>query len=112
VPECSFNLTQLELHTDGGSVALLADANNLPGATLFQGPLGNPDPQGFLKAAVNPPIAITGGQTYWLAEGVGKCSIASQGAMMPYYGGDTLNGPWMGPFMGHQWTAHAVGQCP
>lgn len=111
-PGCSYNLTKLQLHTDAGAVALLADNNNFPGATLFQGPLSNPDPQGFLTATVNPPLAIDGAQTYWIAEGVGKCSIATQGDMVPYYGGDTLNGPWMGPFMGHHWLAHAVGQCP
>jgi hypothetical protein len=112
VPSCGFNVTRLELHTDGGSVALLADAGNFPGPLLFQGVLGAPDASGFLGADVNPPIALVGGQKYWLAEAVGICSIAANGSAPTYYGsfGD-LSGPWSGPFNGHAWTAHVVGEC-
>src|SRR5262249_33719216 len=40
IPGCSFNVTRIELHTSGGSLALLAaGANGQPGATLFQGML-------------------------------------------------------------------------
>lgn len=112
VPTCGFNVTRIELHTNAGSVALLADNGGKPGATLFQGVLGPPDPQGWLGADVSPPIAVTGGTVYWIAEAVGTCSIASSGTTPPYYGGQSLNGPWDGPYMGHNWTSHVKGECP
>src|SRR5262249_35528976 len=112
IPGCSFNVTRIELHTGPGSVALLADgANGQPGAVLFQGMLGPPDPMGWEGADVVPKIALTGGQTYWIAEAVGPCSTATQGVMQPYWGSfNTLNGPWSGPFMQHNWTSHVIGE--
>jgi hypothetical protein len=113
VPTCSFPLETLALHTDSGSVAVLSDSNDFPGAVLFQGPLGPPDPQGWLTASVSPAVNLVGGQTYWIAENVGVCSIAAAGVDYPYYGSfGNLAGPWDGPFVGgHAWTfkAHPLG---
>jgi hypothetical protein len=114
VPSCSFNVTRIELHSDNGNVALLADANDFPGATLFEGPLGAPDAQGWIGSDVAPPIALTGGATYWLAENVGVCSTATGGTPPTYYGSfNTLAGPWEGPYMDNFniFTAHIIGEC-
>jgi hypothetical protein len=111
-PSCGFNTTRIELHTDGPSVALLSSANGLPGATLFQGPLGPSDPQGWKGADINPPIALTGGQLYWIVEAAGLCSIADVGVTPTYYAAPTLNGPWDGPYVGHHWTSRVKGECP
>jgi hypothetical protein len=115
VPTCGFNVTRIELHSDMGNVALLADSNGFPGATLFQGQLSQPDPEGWIGANVMPPLALTGGQTYWIAENVSLCSIAQQGlgTAQQYYGSfNTLAGPWEGPYMGEAWTARIIGECP
>ena len=114
VPGCSFNMTRLEIHTDPGNVALLADANDAPGAVIFQGPLGAPDAQGWRGADVVPPKPLVGGQKYWIAENVGQCSTTSAGTAQPYYGSfGNLSGPWDGPFQGGNiWTSHVIGECP
>lgn len=114
VPSCSFNVTRLEIHSDKGNVALLDDNNDAPGSTLFQGMLGLPDANGWIGADVVPPIALTAGATYWIAENVSVCSIASMGNPPKYYGSfNTLAGPWSGPFMdvSNIWTAHIIGEC-
>ncbi len=112
VPTCSFNMTRLEIASDSGSVALLTDQNGKPGAVLFQSPLSPTSPVGWLGADASPPVALTGGQVYWIAEAVGECSVASGGVMQPYYGSfGGINGPWDGPFSGHNWTSHVIGEC-
>ena len=57
-------------------------------------------------------LALTSGATYWIAENVSLCSIAAAGVQQPYYSSfNTLAGPWGGPFMGHAWTSHVIGEC-
>jgi hypothetical protein len=112
VPSCSFSVKRLEIHADAGEIALLADAAGKPGASLFQGMLGAPDPKGWIGADLATPVPLLGGQKYWIAEKVGLCSIAQGGVAPPYYGSFAgLGGPWEGPYVGHFWTAHVIGEC-
>jgi hypothetical protein len=112
VPACSFTANRIEIHSNAGSVALLADAGGKPGATLFEGALSPSTQAGWLGATVTPPVPITSGQTYWIGEATETCSIASQGTeQQPYYGGGSLAGPWDGPYTQYFWTAHVESTC-
>jgi hypothetical protein len=113
IPSCSFEVTRIELHTTDGSAALLADANDSPGAFLFQGALGIAEANGWRGVDVTPPIQVVGGKTYWIGEDATYCSVAESGTPYPYYG-SFQSGQWNGPYMSadHAWTARIVGSCP
>lgn len=113
-PSCSFEVTSIDLHTSSGEVALLDDDGGRPGRLLARGTLSGPSERiiEWRAATLVPPVSVDGGRTYWIGERVMDCSTAASGIPYAYYGGDTLDGPWTGPYSGHVWTARIVGVCP
>jgi hypothetical protein len=110
-PSCTFNVKRIEVHSGSGSLALLDDANNFPGPTLFQGVLGQPDAQGWIGVDM-PSMPLMAGKKYWLAVSINTCSHAISGSLPVYYGSfNTLNGPWEGPYQQFHWTARYLGEC-
>jgi hypothetical protein len=113
VPSCTIAVARIELHKNGGTVALLDSApDGSPGATLWSGALSG-DPSATVTwngADVVPPIPLAAGHVYYLEESEGTCSIATDGVEYPYYG---LSGSstWDGPFQWHPWTSHVIGAC-
>jgi hypothetical protein len=112
VPDCDYVLARIELHTNQGTVALLADNAGQPGAILFQGTLDGTVGTAW-RGADTPSIALTGGQTYWVVQDAGPCSVTNLGTFQNSWssinGG--LAGPWTGPWNFWQYTAHLIGDC-
>ncbi len=104
-------VSEIQMHTDEGSVALFADDNTRPGTTLFEGLLSDADADGWRTLTIDPPITITAG-TYWLGENVGVCSTVENGTEFAYFTSNSSSGPWSGPFMAHPFTARIAGSCP
>jgi len=111
VPSCDLLLVRIELHTNGGGVALLQDAGGKPGALLAQATMPSVSPPGWTGGDLAKPIPLQAGTTYWLAESTSYCSIAASGVAYTYYGGNSLSGSWDGPFKSHHWTSHLIGAC-
>lgn len=110
-PARDMEVQRIEIHTTGGSVALLTDHQSLPGTLLFQGSVGMSGSAVWLGADVSPSVHVTGGQPYWLAEQASYCSQALGGTQFIEYWGPSLNGPWQTTGTG-SYTTHVFGVCP
>jgi hypothetical protein len=111
-PGCNIAVTAIALHTDGGSVALLADASGKPGAVLGTATLPFVSPPSWTTGTFASPIALAVGKSYWIGEAVSVCSQATAGVSQPYYGASGLSGPWDGPYQDAFWTSQISGSCP
>jgi len=111
-PTDDISVEELQLHTDDGDAALLDDDGGQPGQLLAQGTLSAADADGWRSISLSPPVSVTAGSTYWIAEDVAVCSTAVDGIEFEYYTADQLSGPWDGSFTGHSWTSKVSGTCP
>ena len=120
IPSCDIAVTRIELHTDFGDVAVLADAlvgdAPGPGARIAQSALDEPLPGGWRAADFEPPVRLTRGQRIWITQVMsGMCSIVAGGTPIPFYGSfGSLEGPWEGPWTDgstHPFTARLYGDC-
>jgi hypothetical protein len=111
-------MRSIELYTDGsrgnapGRVALLDSVPGdggvpQPGAVLSKGTLSQLCSAQWNSAPIDPPVSVVPGHIYFVAELVGKCSIAASGSQNWAYASGTLAlaspwdglaGPWGAPF--------------
>lgn len=113
LPACDMVVSAIELHTrSGGTVALFPDDGGRPGPPLSTGTLGDPDPEGWRRGQLRD-VRVTGGRRYWIGEQTMDCSLSAAGTPQPYFGGNSLRGPWDGPFEdpGRIWTSKIEGVC-
>lgn len=111
-PNCDIAVTAIALHTEGGSVALLADSSGQPGAVLATATLPSTTSPSWITGTFSSPIALTAGKTYWIGEATTICSRTDAGTPQLYRGAQSLSGPWNGPYQGAYWTAQITGSCP
>jgi hypothetical protein len=101
---------RIELHTTGGNLAVLTDANGLPGSVLFQGVMPPTAMAQWIGVDVVPPLYLQAGTPHWLAEQVSYCSQALGGTQLIEYNAPALTGPWTTTGTG-SYTSHLVGVC-
>lgn len=106
----------ISLHDDGGEVAILSDASGRPGATLSTAPGPSPLPIGWHEHTLSPPVLLEADTTYWVAHGnadsAADLSYDSAGQTPPYWGAESLDGPWCGPFVNYAFDVQLYGTCP
>jgi hypothetical protein len=105
------SVDEIQIHTDEGNGALLADDGDSPGAELFSGPLSDPDNGGWRTFSADASVPVVQGTTYWIGEDVTFCSTVEDGDEPAYYTADVLTGPWSGPYTAHPFTARIAGTC-
>jgi hypothetical protein len=110
-PARDITVHRIEIHTMGGSVALLANGASGPGALLFTGKVPTSDAPEWLPTSVTPPVSLKGGELYYLAFEGSYCSQAQGGPNATEYGSGTLEGPWTVTGTDN-WTARVIGTCP
>jgi hypothetical protein len=101
---------RIELHTAGGNLAVLTDANGLPGSVLFLGVMPMTATAQWIGVDVAPPLVLQAGGPYWLAEQAPFCSQALGGTEFIEYHAPTLSGPWTTTGTG-SYTSHLIGLC-
>lgn len=101
---------RIELHTAGGNLAVLTDANGLPGSVLFQGTMPPTAMTQWIGVDVVPPLFLQAGVPYWLAEQAQLCSQALGGTQFIEYNAPVLSGPWTTTGTG-SYTSHLFGVC-
>ena len=109
-PARDMTVERIELHTSGGGVALLASRGGLPGPLLFQGTTPMTTQAAWTGVNLVPPVDVTGGQPYWLAERVTLCSQSLGGIQLIEYQSSSLAGPWITTGTG-SYTDHVIGVC-
>jgi hypothetical protein len=106
IPTHSLTAGAIELFTNDGKVALLDSTGSEPGATLATGTLAPQGPPTTWKTAtLSQHVALVAGHRYFIAENVERCSVATTGTPYPYFGSDSLAGPWTGPFQSWAFTS-------
>lgn len=102
VPACSMSATALEIPSNGPAIAILADANGLPGAILLPETVAKVTGVKRVKASF-PPIQLEAGKPVWLALKnmyPGNITLGSQapfamsGATTKATVASALSGPW------------------
>ncbi|HEX8791746.1 MAG TPA: hypothetical protein VF765_12410 [Polyangiaceae bacterium] len=101
---------RIELHTAGGNLGVLTDANGLPGSVLFQGTMPATAMAQWIGVDVAPPLFLQAGVPYWLVEQSEVCSQALGGTQFIEYNAPTLGGPWTTTGTG-SYTSHLYGVC-
>lgn len=113
IPSCNLRVKGIELHNLGGAVSIHADANDKPGAVLWQGTLPPPSSSGnaWVGTTVSPLLPLAKGRRYWIQAAAGPCSIATGGDQQTYYGWSGGGTGWEGPFHWHHYTSRVHGDC-
>jgi hypothetical protein len=110
VAPCDFDATYIELHNTGSPVGILGDTDGNPGPNLFSGLVPYSSVPSWNGVAIVPPVHLVGGQTYFIYEGWGTCSIASGGTPQLYWLYDPTQGR-VGPYTKSPWTFRITGAC-
>ncbi len=110
-PAGDITVERIEIHTTGGSVALLASDAGGPGTLLFSGSVGASATPSWLATNVTPPVSLNGGELYYLAFEGSYCSMASGAPQQTEYGSASLEGPRTVTGT-DTWTARVLGTCP
>ena len=109
-PARDISVQRIELHTAGGNLAVLDDANSLPGGVLFQGTMPMAPSAQWIAVDLVPALQLRAGVPYWLVEQSVLCSQALGGAEFIEYHAPTLAGPWTTTGVG-SYTSHIFGVC-
>jgi hypothetical protein len=107
---------QVELHDNGGDIALLDDDGaGAPGALVEEASGAYQGSIGWRTVTFAATVSLHPGQTYWLAHsnanGGYSLSVDDMGTLWPYFGGGSLSGPWQGPYMQYYFDVRLEGPC-